>query len=185
MACLWLALGAARAEPVSYSRDVQPIFTAKCVACHACYDAPCQLNLGSAEGAVRGANKQPVYDGTRTEAQPTTRLFVDAEGEAAWRRRGFHSVLEPGAGQAALMARMLELGRRQPLAPNQRLPEGLDIGIDRLNSCPMPEEFDRFARGNPHAGMPFAVTGLDDAEYDTLQRWLAAGAPIRAATPTQ
>ena len=180
MACLWLALGAARAEPVSYSRDVQPIFTAKCVACHACYDAPCQLNLGSAEGAVRGANKQPVYDGTRTEAQPTTRLFVDAEGEAAWRRRGFHSVLEPGAGQAALMARMLELGRRQPLAPNQRLPEGLDIGIDRLNSCPMPEEFDRFARGNPHAGMPFAVTGLDDAEYDTLQRWLAAGAPVDA-----
>ncbi|HUH57133.1 MAG TPA: hypothetical protein VL020_01285, partial [Pseudomonadales bacterium] len=33
-----------------YSQEIQPIFTQKCVACHACYDAPCQLNLGSGEG---------------------------------------------------------------------------------------------------------------------------------------
>ena len=26
--------------------------------------------------------------------------------------------------------------------------------------------------------MPLAVTGLTDAEYQTLQRWLAAGAPV-------
>ncbi len=49
------------AAEISYSRDVQPIFTAKCVACHACYDSPCQLNLSSAEGAQRGANQLPVY----------------------------------------------------------------------------------------------------------------------------
>src|SRR3990167_9471951 len=58
-----------QAEPISYSRDVQPIFTAKCVACHACYDAPCQLNLGSGEGVQRGASKTPVYDGGRTDEQ--------------------------------------------------------------------------------------------------------------------
>lgn len=34
---------------ISYTRDIQPIFTEKCVACHACYDSACQLNLGSAE----------------------------------------------------------------------------------------------------------------------------------------
>jgi hypothetical protein len=27
----------------------------KCVACHACNDSACQLNLGSGEGAARGA----------------------------------------------------------------------------------------------------------------------------------
>ncbi len=48
---------------ISYTRDIQPIFTEKCVACHACYDSACQLNLGSGEGAARGANKIPVYDG--------------------------------------------------------------------------------------------------------------------------
>ena len=48
------------ASPSSYSQDIQPIFTQKCVACHACYDAPCQLNLGSGEGLARGAHKEPI-----------------------------------------------------------------------------------------------------------------------------
>ena len=38
----------ATSSPISYTRDIQPIFTEKCVACHACYDSACQLNLGSA-----------------------------------------------------------------------------------------------------------------------------------------
>ena len=54
----------------------------------------------------------------------------------------------------------------------------MDIDISRQNQCPLPEEFADFARKNPGAGMPFAVTGLDAEEYDTLQRWLAAGAPV-------
>ena len=81
---LSLAAGLARAEPISYSDDVEPILTHKCVACHTCYDAPCQLNLGSGEGILRGASKQLVYDGTRTKAQATTRLYLDAQGEEAW-----------------------------------------------------------------------------------------------------
>ncbi|QQE87051.1 fatty acid cis/trans isomerase [Azotobacter chroococcum] len=177
-----LALGAvARAEELSYRRDVQPIFTAKCVACHACYDSPCQLNLGSGEGVQRGAHKRPVYNGLRTEAEEPSRLFLDAEGEVAWRRKGFQSVLE-GGGQAALLARMLELGRRQPLEHNARLPEDLEIGIGRQNSCPLPGEFEAFARDNPRAGMPFAVTGLTDGEYAILKQWLAQGAPVDAAS---
>ncbi|WP_404804838.1 fatty acid cis/trans isomerase [Metapseudomonas lalkuanensis] len=166
------------AEDLSYSRDVQPIFTQKCVACHACYDSPCQLNLGSAEGAARGANKLPVYDGGRTKAQETTRLYFDARGADAWQRKGFHSVLDANGAQAALMARMLELGRSNPPVPNARLPADLDISINRQNQCPLPEEFDAYARKHARAGMPFAVTGLSDAEYQTLQRWLAQGAPV-------
>ena len=53
---------------ISYTRDIQPILTEKCVACHACNDAACQLNLGSAEGATRGASKVPVYKGDRVDA---------------------------------------------------------------------------------------------------------------------
>ncbi|HGN8656741.1 TPA: fatty acid cis/trans isomerase [Pseudomonas aeruginosa] len=166
------------AAEISYSRDVQPIFTAKCVACHACYDSPCQLNLSSAEGAQRGANQLPVYDGTRTKAQETTRLYLDAHGADAWRRKDFWSVLEPQDGQAALMARMLELGHSQPLQPNAKIPEGLDISINRANQCPTPASIDAFIRKNPGSGMPFAVAGLSDDEYATLQKWLAAGAPV-------
>ena len=176
--CLLFIGSLQAAEPISYSRDIQPIFTQNCVACHACYDAACQLNLGSAEGVLRGASQATVYNGTRVETQATTRLFIDAHSPAAWQRKGFNSVLEQQGSQAALMARMLELGRQQPWPANSKLPAQLDIGINRDNQCPLPEEFAAFARKHPQAGMPFAVTGLSDADYQTLQRWLAEGAPV-------
>lgn len=168
----------AQAAGISYSKDIQPIFTDKCVACHACYDSPCQLNLSAAEGAQRGANKLPVYDGTRTKAQETTRLFLDAHGADAWRRKAFWSVLDARGGQAALMQRMLDLGQAHPLVPNAKIPEGLDLSINRSNQCPTPDSIDEFVQKNPRSGMPFAVTGLSAQQYATLKRWLAEGAPV-------
>ncbi|WP_443698793.1 fatty acid cis/trans isomerase [Pseudomonas sp.] len=167
------------APAISYTRDIQPIFTEKCVACHACYDSACQLNLGSGEGAARGATKVLVYDGDRSQATKPTRLFYDAFGKAAWRREGFSSVLDAQGNQAALMARMLELGhRRTPLQPNGKLPDDIVLGLNRENMCPLPGEFDAYADAHPNEGMPLAVTGLSDQQYQTLRRWLASGAPI-------
>ncbi len=166
------------APTISYSRDIQPIFTEKCVACHACYDSACQLNLGSGEGVARGASKLPVYDGERSKAQMTTRLFYDALGASAWRQKGFYSVLDNQGNQAALMARMLELGHRTPLEPNAKLPAEIVLGLSRDNACPLPAEFASYATDHPREGMPLAVTGLTDQQYQTLQRWLASGAPI-------
>jgi len=167
------------APAISYTRDIQPIFTEKCVACHACYDSACQLNLGSGEGAARGATKVPVYDGERSQATKPVRLFYDAFGKAAWQREGFSSVLDAQGSQAALMARMLELGHRAaPLQPNGKLPDDIVLGLNRENMCPSPGEFDAYAGAHPNEGMPLAVTGLSDQQYQTLQRWLASGAPI-------
>ena len=163
---------------LSYTRDIQPIFTEKCVACHACYDSACQLNLGSAEGAARGASKIPVYDGERRQAQAPTRLFYDAFGKAAWQRKNFYSVLDAQGSQAALMARMLELGHKTPLQPNAKLPADIVLGLNRENMCAQPGEFNAYAGAHPKEGMPLAVTGLTDQQYQTLQRWLASGAPI-------
>ncbi|MEX5582509.1 fatty acid cis/trans isomerase [Pseudomonas lurida] len=176
VACIAQADGPAPA--ISYTRDIQPIFTEKCVACHACYDSACQLNLGSAEGAARGASKVPVYDGERSQATPTTRLFYDAFGKQAWQQKGFYSVLDAQGSQAALMARMLELGHNAPLQPNAKLPDDIVLGLNRENMCAMPGEFNAYAGAHPREGMPLAVTGLTDQQYQTLQRWLASGAPI-------
>ncbi|AUM69427.1 fatty acid cis/trans isomerase [Pseudomonas fluorescens] len=178
---LLLSITAAAGSPapaISYTRDIQPIFTEKCVACHACYDSACQLNLGSGEGVARGASKLSVYDGERRQAADPTRLFYDASGQRAWQRKGFYSVLDAQGSQAALMARMLELGHSTPLQPNAKLPEDIVLGLNRDNSCPMPGQFDEYAATHPREGMPLAVTGLTDQQYQTLQRWLAAGAPI-------
>ncbi|WP_434601180.1 fatty acid cis/trans isomerase [Pseudomonas sp. Z4-7] len=178
---LLLSSSAAAGNPapaISYTRDIQPIFTEKCVACHACYDSACQLNLGSGEGALRGASKLPVYDGERRQAADPTRLFYDASGQRAWQRKGFYSVIDAQGSQAALMAQMLELGHNTPLQPNAKLPEDIVLGLSRDNSCPTPDQFDAYAAVHPKEGMPLAVTGLTDQQYQTLQRWLAAGAPI-------
>ncbi|MCF5076166.1 peptidylprolyl isomerase [Pseudomonas syringae] len=172
------ALAKGPAPAISYTRDIQPIFTEKCVACHACYDSACQLNLGSAEGAARGATKVPVYDGERSQATPTTRLFYDAFGKQAWQQKGFYSVLDAQGSQAALMARMLELGHNAPLQPNAKLPDEIALGLNRANMCATPGEFNAYAGAHPKEGMPLAVTGLTDQQYQTLQRWLASGAPI-------
>lgn len=178
----WLlvcGLAQAQGPAVSYIKDVQPIFTEKCVACHACYDSACQLNLGGGEGASRGASKMPVYNGDRTQAQDPTRLYIDAQSPAGWARKGFYSVLDAQGSQAALMARMLELGHNAaPLQPNAKLPDTIVLGLSRSNMCPTPGEFDAYAAAHPQEGMPLAVTGLTGAQYQTLQQWLAQGAPI-------
>ena len=180
---LLLSWGAVAQDPalsagISYSRDIQPIFTEKCVACHACNDAACQLNLGSGEGAARGATKVPVYDGDRSQAVAPSRLFFDAFGKRAWQHKGFYSVLDAQGSQAALMARMLELGHSNALQPNAKLPADIVLGLNRENMCALPGEFDGYASAHPKEGMPLAVTGLTDQQYQTLQRWLASGAPI-------
>lgn len=163
---------------VNYEQDIKPIFEQKCVACHACYDAPCQLKLSSNAGLVRGASKLQVYDGARTKNVQPTRLHIDAQNELAWRQRGFFSVLEQPNNQASLMQNMLALGQQRPWADNQRLPDDLDISPTRKNQCSQVSEFDTFARHHPQVGMPFAATGLTTQEYQTVQSWLAQGAQV-------
>ncbi|NRB42698.1 MAG: 9-hexadecenoic acid cis-trans isomerase, partial [Pseudomonadales bacterium] len=73
---------------IDYWQDVKPIVESRCVVCHACYDAPCQLKLSSVEGIDRGASKALVYEGTRLTAAAPTRLFEDAQTTQEWRNAG-------------------------------------------------------------------------------------------------
>ena len=59
--------------------EVKPIIDNRCVVCHACYDAPCQLKMSSVAGIDRGASKELVYQGTRLTAATPSRLFEDAQ----------------------------------------------------------------------------------------------------------
>lgn len=169
---------------VTYHEDVRPILESKCLTCHSCYDAPCQLKLETAEGLIRGGHKEEAYDGTRTRAQTPTRLGMDAEGEAEWREKGFHSVLESSADHESLLYNMLALGKQRPFQPNTRLPDSMKLGVTRSNQCVAPDEFDDYARKHPLEGMPLGVTGLSDKEFAIISAWLAQGAEIESA-PTQ
>jgi hypothetical protein len=161
-------------------RAAKDVFDRRCVVCHGCYDAPCQLILGSAEGIARGANQTPVYDGARLRASDPTRLFIDAQTTADWRTKEFFSVLpeEPSADPAkSLLLRMLELKRDNPLVMGQPLPAGFELGIGHDEQCVKVDDFDDFAEEHPLWGMPYALPALSDDEHQALVSWVRAGTP--------
>lgn len=122
---------------VSWRADVQPILERRCVVCHGCYDAPCQLKLGAWEGVARGATTAQVYDAGRLSAAPMTRLFVDAASASQWREKGFFPVLNERAPtpeanvEASLLYRALALKRDHPLPAGGLVPGSLDVSPDR------------------------------------------------------
>ena len=174
---------------VSWRADVQPILQRRCVVCHGCYDAPCQLKLGAWQGVARGGSSEPVYDATRLSEAAPSRLFVDAQEPSQWRAKGFFPVLNersptPEAQLAgSLLYQSLLLKQQHPLPAGPVLGEGFDFSIDRTQSCPRVEQFEAYARKSPLAGMPYGLPGLSAQETDTVARWLQAGAPYDGDQP--
>jgi len=168
---------------VSYERDVRPVLDSRCVVCHGCYDAPCQLLFSSHEGALRGATKLPVYDASRLVAEPPTRLFIDEQSTAGWRARGFFPVVgtHPEASGSlpsdSLVLSMLALGHAHPFPENERLPDAVPLDINRKLSCAESDEFDAYARDHPQGGMPYGTAPLRSEELRVLASWVAQGAP--------
>ena len=173
-------------ENISYDEEVRPILESRCVVCHGCYDAPCQLKLSSPEGIHRGANKKKVYNGARITADEPTRLFIDAMTTEEWRQKGFDTVLNegdrnPGANlEDSVMYRMLRQKQLYPQARTGMLSDDFDLGLDRAQTCPTIDEFDKYAKEHPRGGMPYAMPNLGREEYTTLVHWLAQGAPMSA-----
>ena len=71
-----------------YLDEVQPILTTRCIACHGCYEAPCQLNLQSYDGLRRGFNPIPIFSAKRVDYTAPTRMD-DASTIEGWRALGF------------------------------------------------------------------------------------------------
>lgn len=186
IACSSPLPGHAQTKSVSW-QEVKPILDGRCVVCHSCYDAPCQVQLSSPEGADRGASKAVVYQGDRLEAAKPTRLFIDEKSTEDWRRRDFYSVLrttDPDTERASLMIRMLALAHAHPLPANQKLPASVDLSLDRALSCPEDSEFDEYAKSHPYGGMPYGLAPLNQREYETLLAWLTARAPLPTNAPS-
>ncbi len=177
------------AGAIDYDTQVRPILESRCVVCHACYDAPCQLKLGSSEGIDRGANPDRVYDARRLRQADLTRLFEDARTTAAWRDKDFHPVLNervqnPEANaEVGLMSRLLELKRTHPVEPGALLPEDVDLRLRRDQKCPTIAQLRRHERKHPDWGMPYGLPGLDPREHEIVTRWLAEGATHLPSPP--
>lgn len=173
---------------VSYEQQIRPLFERRCVVCHGCYDASCQLKMESWDGIARGASKEPVYK-TRARAAEPTRLYQDAGSPSGWRQRGFFPVLnERGQSRDAnlagsLLYQMLEQKRRHPTPAAGLLPSSFALALDAERKCPRLEEQPEYEKDHPLWGMPYGMPAIEDAELALVARWLADGAPSEPPPP--
>jgi hypothetical protein len=178
------------ADRVSYLNDVKPILDSRCVACHSCYDSPCQLKLSSVEGLERGASKNPVYDHQRIKAVEPSRLFIDETTTAGWRKKGFFPVLNEQAQSPennidnSLIARLLTLKRDHPLPAAGKLPDSIELALERSLQCPTLEDFTEHQQDHPLWGMPYGLPPLSQSQETTLLNWLKEGAKTDAVHPS-
>ncbi len=173
---------------MSYAEDIQPILDRRCVVCHACYDAPCQLQTTSWEGIARGASKTPVYDAARLLAARPSRLHIDATRASEWRELDFFSVLNERAPTAeanrtlGLMYRLLTL-KDQHVPTDESQPENKQVTASHANMCPGETEIDAYAETWPLGGMPFGLPRLPAEEQQSLLGWIESGAPAEGHAP--
>ncbi len=186
-----------------YLDQVQPILNARCVACHGCYEAPCQVNLQSYEGVRRGFNPTPIFSAKRVDYTHSTRMD-DATTIAGWRKLGFlpivGSAAEPQAadqnGRGSLMYRFLEQASKHHApgfdpAGAQKIQAAFDA--EDKHACVATESqfrrelarsnpwsaltFEQFVSKTPISGMPFGLPRLDVGQEKALLTWLEEGAP--------
>tara|TARA_R110002050_G_scaffold141251_1_gene266293 strand:+ start:49880 stop:52165 length:2286 start_codon:yes stop_codon:yes gene_type:complete len=155
---------------IDYLTDIKPLLDKRCVACHSCYNSPCQLKLSSYPGLDRGATKRVVYE-TRLNAADPTRLFIDAANTEGWRKKDFYSVTDTNFSEEGSLAMlMLNQKRRHPES------NGFYISEKNLTCSQTKEELIKFFEDNPHKGMPFGFPELEEEEYSLLMTWLNQGA---------
>ncbi|MCB0369095.1 MAG: fatty acid cis/trans isomerase, partial [Bdellovibrionales bacterium] len=154
-----------------YSTEIQPIFNQKCIACHSCFNAPCQLNLTSYEGVNRGASKLNIYDFPKFKSRDPSRLYIDAHTAKEWREKEFFSVTENK--QNSLLLYLISK------------PEGIESGKQKTYDAEYSrqciastdkDEIKKFTKKNKAGRMPLGLPALSESEVQKIYKWVNEGA---------
>jgi hypothetical protein len=169
--------------------QVKPVLEKRCVVCHGCYDAPCQLKLSSPEGIDRGFSPELVYGSRILETAPT-RLFIDAQTTQQWREKNYISVLNEHDQTStnnldqSVLFQLLALKEQHPLPNSQTLSkEDFDFSLSRDQTCPDMSNIEAYKKEQPFAGMPYGLPNLAKHEFDTLREWVKYGSPMAQPAP--
>ena len=142
---------------------VQELFNARCVLCHSCNNAPCQLKLSSYDGLQRGASKIEAIHPTRLQSIPPTRLGIDARSVAEWREKGFFPVVDD---KNNLIASMINQG--PPGSPADHVADS--------RTCPADTKaFETLNSSHPEKLMPYGLPPLSQPEREVLFSWVRQG----------
>ncbi|MBL7545216.1 MAG: fatty acid cis/trans isomerase [Bdellovibrionaceae bacterium] len=151
-----------------YSREVQPIFNQRCIACHSCLESPCQLNLQTYDGVKRGGIQGSlVYNGVRTTEAPLTRMYQDGHTVQDWRAMGFYDII--GDVQNSIFLYSLKLGMKNRQPPNDE--------VRKNQICAKDMKSFNFQDAEIKMAMPYGLPGLSSDHYKVLSEWVAMGAP--------
>lgn len=148
-----------------FTDKIKPIFDNRCLACHSCYNAPCQFNLQTYEGFDRGASKEIVYQGTRIHSISPTRMGVDAQTTQEWREKKFFPVNNSKILSDNILAKVLALKDRTQVSRPQ-------VQVAESQVCP-----DKAKDVTAEISMPYGFPAIEKVEQETINNWILRGAP--------
>lgn len=157
-----------RSEIDLYSTQIQPILNNRCVACHSCLESPCQLNLQSYEGLLRGLTKERVYNPSRLSSIKPTRLHIDALTSEEWASKGFLPVLPDSSKSFAYSA----LGQAlQSSFSFHRVFSPLPV--QQSLSCVSTSEY--LENKKTPFSMPYNLASISINDYSKIANWVNQG----------
>ncbi len=165
-------------EAIAYDTHIKQIFDNRCIACHACIESPCQLNLQSYEGAMRGAHKNNVYGRLRKRDGNPQRLFEDKEstmGAMMWRSEGFFDIVGGYNEKLQETNSVLLDYLAKPSAKGKRIRPEKTVGESK--QCLKESEGTHLIAGKKSdLSMPYGLPRLANQDIQTLERWVKDGA---------
>ncbi|RYZ68267.1 MAG: hypothetical protein EOP05_16610 [Proteobacteria bacterium] len=156
-----------------YLSKIQPVFSARCIACHSCMNSPCQLDLTSYEGLQRGASKVDPYNFPLLETNATTRIGIDAHTEAGWRKKGFHSVLD--GNEKSILAQFLD-PKNFKAATDAKPAQSFHAESSRMCPSSEPAQLKAYFDANPQGEMPFGFPAIEANSREVISKWISEGA---------
>ncbi len=156
-------------------KEIKTLIDNRCVTCHGCYDAPCQLKLGSYQGLLRGASKNVIYNPKRLSPDSPTRLFIDAHSIKDWRKKDFFSVTNEGnssESSSSILQALISQKVEKHFPDGKKLPKNFPLDIKRELTCPAYTEINGFLEKNPMMGMPYGMAPLPKDEQHLLMQWI-------------
>ncbi len=144
----------------------------RCVACHSCNSSPCQIDLGSFDGIMRGGNSDLVYNGTRLLPMNPSRLFIDAKSSQEWEKKfGFYPIVNQKKPQNSLLLRVTAKDVSQVDDPSK-------IYTTKVGQvCPDEGQWAWYKKLHSWRKMPFGFPALSEKEQLLLAAWGKSGFP--------
>lgn len=176
-----------------FETNIKPILAGRCIQCHSCYNAPCQLNMTSIEGLDRGMIRDyEVFSPRKLRAQEPSRLGIDRKTTQEWRHFSFSHRFMPVTQDAGDVRKNLDTSLILKLIEHKRDHRGLQVDdlanfkeeqAENSRVCAdTPARLRAHLSERPSAGMPYGLPALSDDEAAKFKEWTAMGSP-RSAKP--